>query len=400
MIVRITSPRSWIAAGAVLLTSTTDASGISARNLAMGGAGVASSHYDAASRANPALLTRFREGDHFSVSLPVASGEVSDQDDVIDELDGIAAQFRDLERYIDDRDYEAAMAAGDQILDALARIDESPVLAALGAGASFARPGKHFAFAIDVRSFADGGVVASYDPGDAALIAAAIVSGETSALEDIQSFGLGLGTAVSEVVFSMATEWQLPGGHFSLGVAPKYQRVDTALYVARANEFDSDDIDLRDLRNDDAAFNLDVGAAWGFAGNWQLGLMVRDLVARDYATLSYAGYQSEYHVSPNATLGIAYNGRAFTVAIDGDLNERNGYDELDSPQFLSLGAEFNAADWVQLRAGYRHDAGGGREDIATLGLGISPFDIFHIDLTGFFGREQAYGGALELYLTL
>ena len=78
---RVDLHRSCVAAALALLTSTTSASGFSARNLAMGGAGVASSHYDAASRANPALLTDFREGDRFAVSLPVATGEVSDPDD-------------------------------------------------------------------------------------------------------------------------------------------------------------------------------------------------------------------------------------------------------------------------------------------------------------------------------
>jgi len=397
---RVDLHRCCVAAALALLTSTTSASGFSARNLAMGGAGVASSHYDAASRANPALLTDFREGDRFAVSLPVATGEVSDPDDVVDGLDAISTRYGLLEQQVIAGDVEGALQSRDAILGSLEAIADSPVLASLGAGLSFAVPGKRLAFAIDLRSRAEGGAVARYDPADAARINGAIASGDPGALDDIQSYGLVLGAAVSEFVLSLATSWQLPAGEFALGFAPKYQRVDTALYVARANSFDSDDIDLGDIRDDGAAFNMDVGAAWDFAPHWRLGLMWRDLIANDYDTLEINGFQTTYRIEPNASLGVAYHSNAFTLALDGDLNSRSSFDGLDASQFVSLGGEFNAANWVQLRAGLRHDARNTRENIATLGIGFSPFDVFHVDLTGFFGRSDTFGGALELSLTL
>jgi hypothetical protein len=218
-------------------------------------------------------------------------------------------------------------------------------------------------------------------------------------LEDIESFGLAMAAGVSELVFSMATEFVVGGNRMAIGVAPKYQRVDTILYLARANDFDSDDIEFNDLRNDEGNFNIDLGFNYWFAENWAVGLTLRDLVGNDYDTEEYNGYQATYQIKPLATAGVAYNGDRFTVAFDADLNERGGFDVLDNSQFIRLGGEFNAANWVQLRAGYRYDLKDTQENVVTLGLGFSPFNVFHFDLTGLFGQNDTYGAALEMLFT-
>lgn len=51
-----------------------------ARNDAMGGTGVASSHYGTAALANPALLTHFGASEDFSLILPSVGAQVSDPD--------------------------------------------------------------------------------------------------------------------------------------------------------------------------------------------------------------------------------------------------------------------------------------------------------------------------------
>lgn len=48
-----------------------------ARNDAMGGTGVASSHYGTAALANPALLTHFGASDDFSLILPSVGAQVT-----------------------------------------------------------------------------------------------------------------------------------------------------------------------------------------------------------------------------------------------------------------------------------------------------------------------------------
>ena len=49
-----------------------------ARNDAMGGTGVASSHYGVAPLANPALLTKHNSNDDFSLLLPSVGAQVAD----------------------------------------------------------------------------------------------------------------------------------------------------------------------------------------------------------------------------------------------------------------------------------------------------------------------------------
>ena len=67
-------------ASAVLFSfnSTAATSYFEARNDAMGGTGVASSHYGVAPLANPALLTKAGPEDDFSLLIPSVGGQLSD----------------------------------------------------------------------------------------------------------------------------------------------------------------------------------------------------------------------------------------------------------------------------------------------------------------------------------
>lgn len=60
-----------------------------ARNDAMGGTGVASSHYGTAALANPALLTHFGATDDFSLILPSVGAQVSDPDHLQNGVDDV-----------------------------------------------------------------------------------------------------------------------------------------------------------------------------------------------------------------------------------------------------------------------------------------------------------------------
>jgi hypothetical protein len=95
--------KSQIISVGLLLTVAGAASAASfdARNSGMGGTGVASSRYDAASTTNPALLTNFQEDDDFSLIVPAIGGTISDEDDIVDSLDSINDALGDLAGLID-----------------------------------------------------------------------------------------------------------------------------------------------------------------------------------------------------------------------------------------------------------------------------------------------------------
>lgn len=374
-----------------------------ARNAAMGGAGVASSNYDAASTANPALLTEFTERDDFSLIFPAIGAEVSDEDDVLDSLDFIADTFSTLEDQINSGG-SGAEESKDDIINELERIDGVPMRANLGAVISISKPSKRLAWAVAVQTAIEAGAVALFDEDDEAIIDAAILAGDTDFLDDINSEGVAIAAAVTELTFSIAREFQAGNLRYSIGVTPKYQRVDTVLYVQKANTFDSDDFefDSSTYSNDDSNFNIDIGGSLWVTEKINIGLMVRDLISEDYDTVMLPDTEinsAVYKVDTMATVGVAYSGSTLTGTVDIDLTKNESFEELDKTQFLRAGIEFNAFDWAQLRAGYRHDLEDTRDDLFTVGVGLSPFKVFHLDLTGMVGENDAYGAALEFRFT-
>ncbi|EHZ8825803.1 conjugal transfer protein TraF, partial [Salmonella enterica] len=82
-----------------------------ARNDAMGGTGVASSHYGVAPLANPALLTKHDSSDDFSLLLPSVGAQLSDPDDISNKADDIKADWDAFDRAVDSN-YGVKQAAG------------------------------------------------------------------------------------------------------------------------------------------------------------------------------------------------------------------------------------------------------------------------------------------------
>lgn len=74
-----------------------------ARNDAMGGTGVASSHYGVAPLANPALLTKHNSNDDFSLLLPSVGAQVADPDDVSNKADDVKDDWDLFDSAVDNR---------------------------------------------------------------------------------------------------------------------------------------------------------------------------------------------------------------------------------------------------------------------------------------------------------
>lgn len=89
----------------------------------------------------------------------------------------------------------------------------------------------------------------------------------------------------------------------------------------------------------------------------------------------------------------------FTTALDVDLTPASGFISDSKRQFAAIGAEFNAWKWAQLRAGYRQNLVSNDGSAFTAGLGISPFDVVHIDVAGMAGTDNNYGAVAQLQFT-
>ena len=99
-----------------------------------------------------------------------------------------------------------------------------------------------------------------------------------------------------------------------------------------------------------------------------------------------------------ARVGVSHSNDWSTVALDVDLttNDPAGFE--DSSKYVALGAELNAWGWAQLRLGYRADVKNSNRSVASVGVGISPFGVVHIDLAAS-GNADEVGGSARLAFT-
>ncbi len=388
-----------VSAASLLLASVVQAQYFEARNSAMGGVGVASSHYLAAGWANPALLTRHSETDSFGFILPSVGATAFDKDGLIDDLDAFVDEF--------DRIQQAGTASGaelDALADQLESLDGRQVTATLGVGFMLGAPSRDLGWSLHTRTFADLQSFVDVDAADVAAIRA-IAGGGAVTLPALTSEARVVGVAVTEVGVSLATAFELGGSTLSIGATPKLQRVDSYNYAVTANNFDQNNFDDDQFRDDDQAFNLDLGAALEIGDGLVLGATVRNLLEQSYRTVDTLGQSFTYDVNATAALGASWHTGILTLAADVDVVGAERFDTTsnllddDNVQLAHLGAEVDLWKWLQLRAGYQTDMEGTLDDAISGGLGISPFDVFHIDVAGTYISENSYGGVVQMGFT-
>ncbi|HBB9727625.1 TPA: conjugal transfer protein TraF, partial [Escherichia coli] len=121
-----------------------------ARNDAMGGTGVASSHYGVAPLANPALLTKAGPDDDFSLLLPSVGAQLSDPDNITDNADRISDDWKAFDRAIDSNHGVPEAAA--RLKEHLRDFRHTHAAAQLGVSAVAALPGDRLSAALMVKS--------------------------------------------------------------------------------------------------------------------------------------------------------------------------------------------------------------------------------------------------------
>jgi hypothetical protein len=389
----------------VSIPSTTFAQGyFEARNAAMGGTGVASSRYKAAGFANPALLTRFGESDDFGMLLPTVGAFADDETGLADDLQDFTDEFDRIDALL----ASASVTQGelDSLAASLDALDGRELTADAGVGLAFAMPSDKFAWSLHLRSYVDVTTFADIDPADITAIQNAIAD---PSLPPLFSEGRALGVATSEVGFSIARELDLGGKKLALGITPKYQRVDSINYAVNIDSYDNADLDADQYMQDEGNFNLDVGASFEPGGGFLVGLMVRDALSYEYDSVVTLGESFGYKIGPVATAGVSWTNDWFTLAADVDLNARERVDEdstslaglgiNDDTQTWHVGGEFDLAKWFQLRAGYRGDLENTLEDAVTAGFGLSPWDVFHIEVAGIYVDADSLGVVAQLSFT-
>ena len=166
--------------------------------------------------------------------------------------------------------------------------------------------------------------------------------------------------------------------------------------------------DVLDKTNDfdiDTFATIDLGLAYELTDSFRLGLNIRNLITDEFKVTTQSSNGAVTHTlnfDTAARLGLAYHNSFVTVGFDIDLIENEpllsnpGFDGLKT-QYVALGAEFNAFDFVQLRVGAAKNIADGisrsAEDVGyTAGVGL--WLGFNLDIAAIYS-DNSLGGFLQ-----
>lgn len=141
--------------------------------------------------------------------------------------------------------------------------------------------------------------------------------------------------------------------------------------------------------------NIDAGFFASVTPEWMVALSAQNLFENKVKTREINGYQPAFIIRPELTAGTAWNNERVTLSADIDLTPVSNFQYVDKNQYAAFGAELRAADWVQLRAGYRLDMRGNDRRIVTGGVGLSAGEAMQFDLTAMAGRDRTIGGVAQ-----
>ena len=379
-------------------------------SFALGGTGVASGTISNASFMNPALLAVAKEDEDFSVDGSIVL-DLYDPGEVRREID--AYKDNNLEANFDQAlnalknaggsataaDYQAVATSTQALKNQLQKLSNMTVQGDVLGGVTIGIPGRKFGASLisDLRLIAGG--VLNVSDSDLAQLQAIVTAAQSQTLnkdtydifrsKDLSSTLAARGALISEVGISLAREIDIAGGNVSLGVTPKYVRIDTFDYLVGVNSasFSSSKGKLS-YRN----FNMDLGLAKDYGNGWKSGFTVKDVISKSYDTV-IPGHQIK--IEPQARVGVSHSTKWTTVALDVDLTENAPVGYESKTRYAMLGAELNFFETVQVRIGYRHNMSDSTTDMPTAGLGFSPFGSGHVDFA-VAGNQDEKAAALQL----
>lgn len=389
--------QSLIAAGliAAIPYASASSNGFDARSSAMGGVGVASAHFGAAPLTNPALLATSREQDKISLIAPSIGAQASDPANLIDGFDDVTTAWDNLENALGSGN--EAEAAG-KLADSVAGLAGEHANANLGLSMVLAVPDDELPVALSVNSWAKGHARALVSQSDLDYlddVAKGIIIPGKDDLDKLTSRAEGMAALVTEYGVTVAhpfTHGELPVG---VGITPKIQRIETWNYNVAINNYDSSDLRDGNWQHQTMSANIDAGFFASVTPEWMVALSAQNLFENKVKTREINGYQPAFIIRPELTAGTAWNNERVTLSADIDLTPVSNFQYVDKNQYAAFGAELRAADWVQLRAGYRLDMRGNDRRVVTGGVGLSAGEAMQFDLTAMAGRDRTIGGVAQ-----
>lgn len=405
-----------------------------ARNDAMGGTGVASAHYGSGVLLNPALLAKAKPEDTITVVLPAVGVQITDKDNLQDEIDDISDKVDYYDEVVDNLTLGQILlnprgvlnqfqGAARDLADELEYLNGKTARANAGAGLAVSIPGQTLSVAFIAKGYAHGRVSSSIDQNDIQYLrdiqhhdsialreaGRAALLGSDEITKHLNSTASGRVAIVSDYGIALAKRFVVGDAPVSIGVTPKLQKTWLYNYTTSIYNYDSSDWNSSRYRNDDTGFNVDAGVAADVGKNWTLGLSGQNLVSRDIDTKDIfiingmtretTNYKDTYQIRPLVTAGVAWHNDLLTVSADGDLTETKGFKSEDNSQYVGVGTEVRPLSWLAARVGYRADVKNNDSNVFTGGLGFAPFNRVHLDLMGLYGEDETWGAGAQLTMT-
>lgn len=336
-----------------------------ARSLGMGNARVATADIATAPFANPGMLSFQPSREDFSLLLGVGA-YLNDNDDIIDAIDEYQTAYNNfIADPVGNLDEGARAVSIAQSLDGDVIAPEATVMISTGFS------GEKWAFAVSARADAiAAGTVTEISQNVADLL------DPTKNILEVE------GVLTSELGVSLARNFQVFGQKLAIGITPKYVKVDNVYLSESISTIDTGLGDLLDnSQNDLGDFTtLDVGLVMGLTEHTQIGLVATNLVTHKIDFINSSGAPATLSFDTQARLGIAYRADLLTLGADVDLIENDAlltsqnFQALKS-QNVSIGAEFNLLDFMQLRVGAQKNIADGisdaaKENLYTAGIGF------------------------------
>lgn len=377
-----------------------------------------------ASISNPALANSFDDDDDFYLSLGFAL-KAADEDSVFDTGEDISDAIDTLERQIEDAEsltnptqiqnaLDQLTVDKNNIIADLSGIDEKPVTVDIGVNFLAMIPNKYLSVGVFAQQYGQIGVAVNYNDNDNTLLQQAIDNLDVDLLENtvgdsnLTSGGRAFGYSVIEagVLFGRNV---ITSSNYDLDVGAKikHQRLDIIFVDKNIREFDEDDFDLSEEAENDSALNYDLGlySSWGKERQWSFALVANNLSSQEivYTTEDANAELISFEIKPQVTAGFAYKNDWVTLAAEFDLTDRQGLTvsaQENKPKFAAVGLALDWSEHLQLRLGARTDMNDIEDDVLTIGLGISPGDVFSFDIAGVAGDNDNAGVALQFGLKI
>ncbi len=358
-----------------------------ARSLGMGGASVATADLATAAWANPAMLTKQRPNDDFSLLVGVGAF-VRDDDDLISDVDAFQAADARLKAAQSTGDVPGATVAAQDMSNIILGINGKDMAVDVSGVAAVGMAFKTFAMALSIRADAIGaGTVTDLSQN---------ITEVTDPTKNILNLE---GVIATEFGVSLAKNFRFQNKKVSLGIKPKL--VDLQAFVYRESILNTNslgDVFANGKKSDLGTFtSFDLGASIELSDSLRMGLNIRNLLTDEFDLGA-----SKLNFDTTTRIGIAYHNRMMTLAADYDLTANKPllanpvFSDLKT-QYLAVGAEFNAFSFAQLRVGARKNVASGISSGAgntALTAGVGFWLGFNLDVAATF-TDNSLGGFVQ-----